>query len=800
MSHLFQELRLALRGLRRRPGFSLTVILTLGLGIGVNLAILSLVQSLLLQPLPFPEADRLVRVMALKGSDPGRLSQREIEGLQRETQTFDSVAAYYLSQYNFTGNDRPVVLPCAIGSHEMFEVLGSRFVLGGPFGAKEDFRRQYRVVLTYDLWQRHFAGDPDIVGSSIQLDGGSYVIDGVLEDAAAFPSGVQLYRQVTEYHGLDGRRYSAVARLRPDVGLEQAGQALTRFTRDQQASFPELGRGIRFEPVSLRDAWIGPARPYLWMLTVAVAFVLLIAIFNAVHLLLARAGERRNEMAIRVSLGAGRRQLVRRLLIENLLTAAIGGLVGILTAVASLRLLTSLLHDHLPLWLQIRLHPSMLIAAVVLTVFSGLVAGGIPAFSASDRALQDSLRSGSRGSAGRRAVGLRGALMTAEIALALVLLTGAGLMVRSFMALDRQDLGFQADNLLTFRVDPPYWGYNKVEQLTPFFEQTKLELEKIPGIHGVAVNQNLPLAGLDAHTKLMVTLEGQSVQDQANHPFVHLQSVGPGYFDVMGIAQRQGRDFGSQDRQGGQPVAIVGNRLAQRLWPDGEPLGRRLKLGPPEAEAPWLTVVGVVDDVRSENRTGNPALDLYVSHFQHFTGDTYFALRTELEGADVRRQVAAAILRVDPDLPIFDVAPMDERIARVEWQRLAAGRIFAAFGLLALALAAFGIYGVMSYQVGQRTRELGIRQAFGATPRDLAIDVVRRGLGFFLVGTAIGVPAAFGFLQLIRNLLFGISSRDPWSALTAWLVLLAALLLACIVPARRAAKLDPLPAMRKERV
>ena len=733
-------------------------------------------------------------MVTVKGSEPGRLSQREIEELQRQDDVFDRVGAYYLSQYNVTGDGPPEAVPCAIGTSKVFEVLGSRFALGGPYAAREDFIRQYRVVLTYDFWQRRYSGDPNIVGSSITLDGGSYVIDGVLEKGSMFPPNVELYRQVTEYHGLDGRRHSMIARLKSGTSLEQAQQYLNRFGLDQEASFPELNRGVSFEVVSLRDSWIGDARPYLLSLAVAVVFVLMIAVFNTAHLLLAKAAEQRADMAVRGFLGAERGQLVRRQLMESLVPTFIGGALGVVLAFGSIRWLTLALQAQLPPWMEIRIDPPVLVAALFLTLFSGLLAGLIPALNTSRHGIHESLRA--RGSTDRGSVRFRNALMVAEIAPALVLLTGAGLMVRSFWALDRQDLGFDAEELLTVRVDPPYWTYNEVEHMTPFFDKASLELAKIPGIRGVAANQNLPLSGLDGNTKRVITLEGQSVQNQENNPFVHLQSIGRDYFEVMDIPLLQGRAFGTEDRQGGQPVAIVGKSLAERLWPSSDALGQRLKLGPPDSDTPWLTVVGQVGDVRSLSRSGAASLDLYISNLQLFTGDTYFALRTSREGAALHREVAEAIRRVDGDLPVFDVAQMEERIARVEWQHQATGRLFALFGLLALALAAFGIYGVMSHHVSQRTRELGIRQAFGATPRDLVSEVIRHGLSLFLFGTVLGGIAALGLARLIGHLLYGVEATDPWSTGVAWLVLLTTLVLACWLPARRAARLDPLLAIR----
>ena len=741
--------------------------------------------------------------MAFKGADAGHISQREIEDLQRDSEVFETIAAYYHSQYNVTGDGPPEAAPCAINTHQLFEVLGVRFAHGAPFNAAEDFLRQYKVVLTHDFWQRRFAGDPDIVGRSIVLDGGSYVVDGVLEDGTEFPPGVQLYRQVTEYHGLDGRRHSVLARLRPGATLEQAQRELASFSAVWQERTPELNRGLHFEAVPLRDSWVGPARPYLLTLAGAVFFVLLIAIVNAVHLLLARAAERQAEMAVRASLGAGRMRLMRLLLVESVVLAALGGGLGVLLAGGWLRVFTDLVSAQLPAWMEIRLDPAVLAAVVLLVIVSGVLAGLAPALGSSRTALgsglrgSDSLRTSTRSVAGGSSGRLRNTLVTAEIALALVLLTGAGLMIRSFLALERQDLGFDAKNLFTVRVDPPYWTFNKLEQVVPFLEQATVKLEQIPGVTAVAANQNLPLAGLDGNTKRVITLEGQPAPEQETNPFVHLQSVGPGYFEAMGIPLRRGRVFASTDRADTPPVAVVSRRLAERLWPEGEAIDRRLKLGPPESEAPWLTVVGIAGNVRSESRAGEPSLDLYVSHLQHFTGDTFFALRTQLEGDALRRQVEAAIQSVNADLPLFNELSMDDRVARVEWQRQTTSHLFVVFGFLALALAAFGIYAVISYQVTRRTHEMGIRQALGARPRDLVKEILRHALSLFFRGSVLGALAGLGLVHLIGSMLYGIEATDPLSTVGAWLALLLALVVACLVPARRVARLDPLRAIRE---
>ena len=797
LTSLPHDVRMALRSLRHRPGFAFLVVLTLALGIGVNVAVVSWVQALLLRPLPFPEADRLVRVMAFKGDEPGRIAQREVEDLRRQSQVFESVASYYLSQYNVTGDGPPEAVPCAIGSHDLFEVLGARFALGESFPAEQDYSMQFRVVLSYDFWQRRLGGARDVIGKSIMLDGGAYTIDGVLEAGSSFPPDVGLYRQVTDYHGLDKRRHSVVARMADGYSLEQTREELARLAARWEEQYPQMNRGVHFEVMGLRDAWVGPARPYLATLAIAVAFVLLIAIVNTVHLLLARASDRKPEMSVRVALGAGRWHLVRQLLVESLLLACLGGALGLALAVGLMRLFEGWIHADLPSWMVIRLDPTVFAVAAGLILLCGAIAGLLPAWLASRSATGANSASGLRGTGGQASARLRNVLVTAEIALALVLLVGASLMTRSTLALEQQDLGFDAENLFTIRTDPPWWSYNTTEHMVPFFDQVMEHLAQIPGVTGVAANQNLPLSGLDGSTKRVVTLEGQAAEEQTANPFIHLQSVSSGYFDVMGISKLQGRTLTPQDRLGTPHVAVLSQGLAQRLWPGQDVLGKRLKLGPPESEASWTTVVGIVGDVRSERRSGDASLDLYLSNLQHFTGDSYFVFRTTGAGEGLLQQIETAIQTVDPDLPLFDIAPMADRVARVEWQRQATSQLFALFGILALALAAFGTYGVMAYQVAQRTQEMGIRQAFGARPRDLVFGVLGQGLGLLLKGSVIGLLAGLALVRFIEGQLFGVQAMDPLSLGAAWGTLLVALLLACLVPSWRAAKLDPIVAMRE---
>lgn len=793
------DLRLAFRHLRRRPGFAALVIATLALAVGANAAVFTVCHALLLRPLPFPEPDRLVRIQAFKGGEPAHLAQREIEALRLQTAVFSDVAAYYLSQYNVTGDGPPEAVPCAIPTHDLFRVLGVPLLHGDGFPAADDFRRQYRVVLEHDFWRRRFGGDPAIVGRSIVLDGGSYTVEGVLAPGADFPAGVGLYRQVTEYHGLEGRRHSALARLAPGVTLARAQEELGRLGREWQREHPATNAGLHFEAAPLRDSLVGAVRPHLLLLAGAVGFVLLIAAVNVFNLQLSRATERHGELAVRAALGAGRGRLVRQLLVESLVLAGLGGGAGLVLCALAAPALAALVRVELPAWMGFEIDGAVIVFAALAALAAGLAAGLGPAFHLARRAGDGAaVRGGARTTAGTAVRRLRGLLAAGEVALALVLLAGAGLMIRSFDALQRVDPGFEAEGLWTFRTDPPYWSYHEIEQLTPFYEQALERLAAIPGVEGAAANQNLPLAGLDENTLRVITVEGQSAPEQEANPFVNIQPISAGYFDVMGVPLVAGRPFADGDRQGVPPVAIVGERLAGRLWLGADPLGRRFKLGPPESGDEWRTVVGVAADVQSERLLGAPSLDLYLPHLQFFAGDSYFVLRTSRADAGLARTVARSVREVDPDLPIFDLAPMPARVSDAEWERRVSAVVLVALGALALTLAAVGVYGVMAQATLQRTREMGIRFAFGARRRDVLLGVLAEGVRWLGLGAAVGLAGALALGRGIAGLLWGVHPGDPATLAAVCALLLAVALLACFVPARRAARVDPITALRSE--
>jgi predicted permease len=799
MRDLLQDLFFTLRGLRRSPLFTLLVVIALALGIGANCAIFSFVHALLLRPVPFPEPHQLMLVEPHKGGEAGRVAQREAQELMATATSFSGAATFYRTQYNLTGDGAPRSVASAITSSGFFAVLGVPFLQGGPYPPEGDFVRQYQVVLSHRFWQQELGGDPAIVGRTVTLDATPYTVTGVLAPGAEYPPGVEIYRQATEFHGLEARRHSLLVRLRPGVSRAQAEAELASWSARWAERFPETNRGVSFHLLGLREALVGPVGRYLLLLQAAVACVLLIACANVVHLLLVRALARQRTFALCAVLGAGRGRLVRRLLTESLVLAGLGALAGLALAELSVRGLRALLVVELPRWMEIHIDGPVLALTTTLAVLVGIGTGLVPALLASRGQLADALQGSARGSSGTRGHRrLRALLLGAEVAVAMLLAVGATLMVRSLMSLERVPVGFNPSHLVTFRADPPWRTYSSLDQLAPFYRAALERLAALPGVEGAAANHNLPLAGLDENTKRVVTVEGQGASEQERNPFVHLQSVSPGYFETLGIPRLAGRTLTPQDREGTLPVAVVSRRLARALWPDRDPLGVRLKLGKPEDEQPWWTVVGVVGDVQSERLLGAPGMDLYLSQQQWVTGDTFFVLRTRVPAASLARQIEQAVQDVDPEQSVFDLASFDNRLARNEWQRRAAGWVLLVLGGVALTLAAVGTYGVMAEGVSQRIRELGIRHSLGAERRHLLGTVLGPGLQVAAAGIAVGGAAAGLAVRPMAGLLYGVALYDPWTFALTPLLLLMVVVAACGVPALRAATLDPVQVLTGE--
>jgi len=811
MNNLRTDLRYALRMLATRPVFALTAILTLALGIGVTTAVFTIVNALLLQSLPFADPERLVVVETRVAGERGKIALREFKALTRETTIFDDLAAYYPSQYNVTGGGRPEAIPTTIGTHNLLSVLGFTPVIGTMWPASADFTRQFIVVLSHGLWQRQFGGDPNIIGKKIRLDVADYEVVGVAPQGADFPDRADAFRSITDFNAEDQRRLWVVGRIQNSLTVAQARDALAVFGQAMTARYPTSNTGVTFELETIRDAHVGAARPYLWLLLGVVVFVLIIACANVGNLLLARAAERQTELAVREALGAGRSRLAQQLLTETLLLSTIGGITGLATLAATLRSLSVIIQPQLPVWMTIELDTPVVAFTLAVMVLTGVVASIGPIVTLSDKQQLSALSGGGKGTVGGGHRRFRQAFTVVQIAVALPLLVGAGLMTKSFWRLQEIDLGFRPDGLLTFRVDPPYGKYDDIAKTSWFYTRALEELRALPSVVDAATNQNMPIALLPDAISRTVFVEGQSPVQDGEQPFVAVQPVSPRYFGVMGISMRAGRDFTDHDVESGERVAIVNERFARLYWPGQEPIGRRLRLEGTVstlvatsstgqvtvAELPWLTIVGVAGNVKHADVIGPEGLDVYVPHTQFFAGDTHFIIRAAQSPDALRQQAMQAIWRVDPDQSLFAMQPMAAYISDAVWQQRLSGRLFGVFSLLALVLAVIGLYGVMAQIVGQRTREIGLRVALGATSSDVKRVVLGESARLTVAGTVFGLAAALVLVRALTHLLYDVAPYDPLILVGAAVVLNATAFAAAYIPAHRAAALSPLTALRE---
>ncbi|MCI0539073.1 MAG: ABC transporter permease [Verrucomicrobiales bacterium] len=797
------DFKFALRQVLKNPGFTAAAVLTLALGIGANTAVFSFVNALLVRPLPFRDPEQLVRIHATHGGEIATISRAELLDIQEQSGVFEDIAAYVPSAlYNASGDgQRPEELPALIVTHNLWRVLGVPLFKGQSWPAEADLVRDFNVVLSHGLWLRRYAGQTNVLGTKLTLDAAPfYLIQGVAPPGFDFPARVEIYRSMgirAFERKRDYRNVFGVGRLKPGVTLAQAQAAVGAVGQRLEQTFPETNRGVGLGSEPLRDVYVGKMRPYLRLLAGAVVLVLLLAAANIINLLLSRALAREREIAVRLALGAGRGRLIGQLLTESALLALLGSLAGVAFAFGLVRLLGAALPNDLPAWMRVSVDGRVLGFTFIVAILVGLITGFVPALQLSRPNLAESLKEGTRGSSsGHGGVRFRRWLVTAEIAAAMVLLIGAGLTVRSFANLRRADLGFSSGSLFTFRVALGWRAYTNQAAIIQFFQRMVEKLAAEPGVTAVALNSHTPLTR--SSVQQPHTLEGQSLLEQQKNPWLNQQRVSPGYFQVMKIPLLRGREFGEQDREGAPPVAMVSARTASRLWPGQNPIGKRVKAGGPESKSPWLSVVGVAANVKHAGAAAEDELTIYLSYWQFPEGNGTLLARTAVPSLELTSAAARLVESIDANQSAFDVVVMDERVRATIWTQQLAGSLFSLFAVLSIALAGVGIYGVMSYAVSQRTREIGVRMALGASSRMVSRQVVGDGMKMVMTGVGAGLLVAFGATRWIASLIYGLSSGDPGIFTATPLLLGLIALVACYVPARRAARVDPMEALRHE--
>jgi predicted permease len=802
-----QDVRYALRTLRKQSGFALAVLIVLALGIGANAAIFAVVNGVLLRPLPFHDPERLVHVWHVPppASFPGMtrftVSAANYLDWQRRQHVFERMAIHHYKSFTLTSGGQPEQLRAQGVSAGFFEVLGVQPLEGRWFLPEEDQPgHEHVVILSHRLWQSRFGGDRSIVGRPILLDGMPYTVVGIMGPAFDYPDWAQLWTPLawTEKERAVRGEHSClvVARLAPgkDVGAAQA--EMTAISRVLEREYPEDNKGWGAVVVPLREDRVGDVRTSLLVLLGAVAFVLLIACANVANLVLARTLARRREMAVRIALGAGAGRIVRQVITETLLLALAGGALGLLVARGGVDLITAFLGQALPQSVPIGLDWRVLAFTAVVSVLTGVAAGLVPALRLSHSSVIDAIKQGG-GREDSEAVGsrVRGALVAVEVALSLVLLVGAGLMIRSLWLLNAVSPGFEPRGVMSGWISLPDRRYPEREQQTRFFDEVVGRVRALPGVESAGVISNLPLS--DNGNNWPIQIAGRPQLQMSEQPQVQGNIITPGYLRTMRIPIVRGRDFTDADREGAPAVALISEAMARRLWPGEDPLGQRFTIGFfPEAVR---EIVGIVKDVRERELATAGTASLYLPVAQVPTTVAAIVVRTRLAAPEaLASSLTAAVHAVDRDQPFVDVLPMEMVISRSVANRRATMYLLAAFAAFALVLAAVGLYSVLAYSVRRRVREIGIRMALGADRRGVVRMVIADALRPTIVGLVAGVLAAIAIRRVVESLLFGVSPSDPvtFAAVSALLVVVA--LGASALPAYSATRVDPMLALRDE--
>ena len=800
---LGRDLRYAFRSLRKTPGFTVVAILVLALGIGANTAVFTIVNSVLLRPLPFPDPGRLFLISfepressLLMGPSMADFDYLEFQQHQRQ---FESIATYGQEQVTLTGAGEPVRVGAAQVTPDFLHVLRMNPALGRGFLADEGADGRNNVVLLSDkLWRDRFAASPGVIGRTVTLDGIRHTVIGVLPAAFTFPSSADLWTPMEVRLGHNSWTRPVIGRLKPGVSPQQA-QAAFRALSAALPMYPNAHRSDYEAGIyRLHDIIAAKVRMSLLVFTGAVAFVLLIACANVANLLLIRAASRRHEIAVRAALGAGRWRLIRQLLSESLLISIAGGAAGVLLAIAIVPPLVALAPaGNIPRADEIGLDAWVLAFAFGLSVITGLVFGLAPAIQATRRDLRQPLSEGSRTATGNRQA-MRNTLVIAEVALALVLLTGAGLLLKSLRRIQSVDPGFRPQNVLAATVDLPDSSYATAAKMRAFHQSALAKLASLPGVEAAGAVNWMPLG--------QGFVRGDFQMDGGYHRprgfDVVKPVISPNYFRAMSIRLLNGRAFSEHDNGSAPGVVVVSESVARTLWPGANPLGKRISMEDEPKAGDWLTVIGVVDDIRQKQLTDKPSPAIYQPYLQvnqpFFLSHMTFVVRTPLNPAALAPSIRALIRQIDTDQPVQSIATMGDVIAGITAEPRFLTQVMGAFSLMAVLLSAIGLYGVLAFSIAERTREIGIRMAMGASSGTVVGMVLRRTMLLAGAGVVLGAAGALAVTRVLRTFLFEVTSTDPTTFLAVAAFLLTIALLAALLPARRAYAVDPLVALRYE--
>jgi putative ABC transport system permease protein len=806
MDAFLNDIRYALRNLIKRPGFTLIAVLTLGIGIGANTAIFSSIYALLIKPLAFPELDRVVAIWdknPSRGVFHNEVSIPNYLDWRAQTQSFEHLALYRWWNVNLTGTDTPERVQGFLVTSNFIDVIGLKPLLGRAFTEEENQPGKDGVaIISYSLWQRRFAGDPNILNKTITINGTQRTVIGVMPEHFNFPKAGEVYGplpmtpQVMSNRGFYS--YYVIGRLKPGASIESAQAEIDNVTARLEKQYPETNTSLGATVYPLVADMVRGYDTPIWITMGFVGFVLLIACANIANLMLARASGRHKEIALRAALGASRWRIVRQLLTESLIVALIGGAFGVMVGFWGIDALRwSNPGDAAKFasgWYQLGINVPVLLFTVTLSVLSGLIFGLAPALQVSKPNLNNALKEGTR----QTAAGshrLRSSLVVFEVALSLVLLVGAGLSIRSFLALVKTSPGFNPDNVMTMKLMLPATKYKEESQVAAFYDQLVQRVKASPGVESAALVNYLPLGGSNSSDYYLV--EGEVAPPPGRENEARYRVATPDYFQTMRIPIIRGRGFTEQDKASAPLVMIVNETMARKHWPAQDPIGKRVRFDGPPDKRPWMEIIGVIEDVTHElNLPVTP--EFYLPHAQDAWNGMTLVARTKADPTALAATLRQQVWAIDKDQPVYEVQSMEQ-----VWSLAASMYTFSSvtlgfFAVIALLLASLGIYGVMAFAVAQRTQEIGIRMALGARGTDVLRLVIAHGIKLALLGIAIGFAGAWGLTRFMSKLLVGVEATDLVTFSIVSGCLFSAALLACYLPARRATKVDPLVALRYE--
>ncbi|HET6765410.1 MAG TPA: ABC transporter permease [Longimicrobiaceae bacterium] len=796
MDALLQDFRYAFRTLRRSPGFVLAAVLTLALGIGANTMVYSVVDTLLLRPLPGTDADGVMIVESRLADGVDDLSYAEYREWAVESGAFSQAGAYSNRQVTLGGAVEPERLQATRVTASLLPMLGFRTALGRGILPAEELEGKV-VVLGYDLWRTRFAGDRGILGRTVTINGAPHTVVGVMQPGIRFPEVTDLWVPLEPGEAVnhrDWRPFAVMARLAPGTTMQQADARMAALSHEAARRYPDTGRGRTARVTTYRETFAAQLRPMMLILLATVGLVLLIACANVAGLLLARGSSRQREIAVRLALGAGRGRVLRQLLTESVVLGIAGGAAGALLGAAAVEGMSRMLPATLPYWMTFGVDRRVLIATFALSVLTGIAFGLAPALQATAGGLSGAMAEGSRGAgSGRRGGRLRAGVVVAQMALSLVLLSGAGLLIRSFMAQQLASPGFRTRGILTFETSLQGARYESDPSVVAGYREVARAVAAVPGVTAVGAVSQLPIASCCSSSNYYP--EGRQLTS-SDAPWTRFLAVTPGFFRALEVPVVAGRVIGEGDVPGAPPVAVINEAFAKREWPGRSPLGMRLKLDP--ADTVFTTVVGVVGQIRQRQLTDPDVPQMYVSSAQFPWRTMSIVAQTRVEPSAVAAAVREAVHGVDAGLPVSHLRSMTDVVRERMFQPRIYGMLFSIFAAAALLLASIGLYGVVAFSVAQRTREIGVRMALGARSADVQRMVVRSGARLVALGLLIGGPIALLLARLLRGVLYRVQAGDPVTFVGTILLLASVALLASWLPARRAARLDPMVVLRSD--